>query len=605
GMTLRTPRNDAKFKKLLADAGDKLVVVQFYLVESIPRADIINKFRSLPEKYSQITFVNADVGRVKESVKKERIIYLPTFIVFKSEKRLATIITTSIEHLTQTISILEFDVSQVTFNDANGYKGKGNEYFKSTDYSSAIIMYSKAIEMEPAPTFYTNRAACYLQTKNFMKALEDCTAAIRSESRNLKAHFRASQAYLGLGNIQEAKVELDIATEIAPNDAQVRNEADKLKRINVCIRHGNDYLADQHYEDAILQFTNALSMVPMSASVRSSRAKAYLFIKKYQEAKKESLIVINDMNVKDPDAYFTFASSSYHLDNDLVNALGFVKQAILMDPEHAGAKKFIQNLKPLEKLQKDADAALSRNDYQTALDKLTELHKLDSNQESLTKHYTNMVTCAMNTCQYHLVIKYTTCLMEFNKKNARAYFNRGCARIKLKQYAEAIGDLETAIQVDPREKEYSNKLRECELELKKSKRKDYYGLLEVDESSDLDTIKKAYRVKAKEWHPDHREDHEREEATEKFKDVNEAYITLSDPEKRRRYDMGEEVDLQKVFEAQPDQDYDVQVHTFFDHDFDLFDVIKMYMFFERGGKFGGGHGKKGGPSRSGGRKKFR
>lgn len=65
--------------------------------------------------------------------------------------------------------------------------------------------------------------------------------------------------------------------------------------------------------------------------------------------------------------------------------------------------------------------------------------------------------------------------------------------------------------------------------------KDYYKVLGVDRSADADTIKKAYRKLAKQYHPDTHPDDK--EAEKRFKEVNEAYEVLKDPEKRKKYDM--------------------------------------------------------------------
>lgn len=66
------------------------------------------------------------------------------------------------------------------------------------------------------------------------------------------------------------------------------------------------------------------------------------------------------------------------------------------------------------------------------------------------------------------------------------------------------------------------------------KQKDYYAMLGVNRRSSKDQIKAEYRKLAKKYHPDTNLDDP--DAEEKFKDLNAAYNTLTDKEKKRRYD---------------------------------------------------------------------
>jgi molecular chaperone DnaJ len=65
-------------------------------------------------------------------------------------------------------------------------------------------------------------------------------------------------------------------------------------------------------------------------------------------------------------------------------------------------------------------------------------------------------------------------------------------------------------------------------------KRDYYEVLGVDKSSDAGTIKKAYYKLAKQYHPDTNPGDK--VAEEKFKEANEAYEVLSDPDKKAKYD---------------------------------------------------------------------
>jgi len=114
--------------------------------------------------------------------------------------------------------------------------------------------------------------------------------------------------------------------------------------------------------------------------------------------------------------------------------------------------------------------------------------------------------------------------------------------------------------------------------------KDYYKILGVDKSASPQEIKKSYRKLALKYHPDHNEGDKSAEA--KFKDLNEAYAVLRDPEKKQQYDM---------FGAEGFQNRFSQEDIF--RDFDLGSIFKEFGFGRggrtQGSQFGRGCGSRG------------
>jgi len=125
------------------------------------------------------------------------------------------------------------------------------------------------------------------------------------------------------------------------------------------------------------------------------------------------------------------------------------------------------------------------------------------------------------------------------------------------------------------------------------KYQDYYATLGVKRDASADEIKKAYRKLAKKYHPDVSKE---KDAEEKFKDVQVAYDTLSDPEKRAAYDQLGQYRPGEDFRPPPGWERNFRFEQGNLDDF--LDLSELFANFGRGGApFGGARG---GPGRRGG-----
>lgn len=110
-------------------------------------------------------------------------------------------------------------------------------------------------------------------------------------------------------------------------------------------------------------------------------------------------------------------------------------------------------------------------------------------------------------------------------------------------YEAAVRLLEKAKEVKPDKQDLVNPLlREAQIELQRSKTKDYYKVLGVSRDADERQIKSAYRKMTKQHHPDKaaKQGLSKADAEKKMASINEAYEVLSDPELRARFDRGDD-----------------------------------------------------------------
>ena len=68
-------------------------------------------------------------------------------------------------------------------------------------------------------------------------------------------------------------------------------------------------------------------------------------------------------------------------------------------------------------------------------------------------------------------------------------------------YEEAVQDFEKAKELDPNSKDIEHQLRQAKIELKRSKRKDYYKILDCPRHFTSSELKKKYHKAALKWHP--------------------------------------------------------------------------------------------------------
>jgi DnaJ family protein C protein 7 len=92
--------------------------------------------------------------------------------------------------------------------------------------------------------------------------------------------------------------------------------------------------------------------------------------------------------------------------------------------------------------------------------------------------------------------------INMNKEYVKVYMKRGDIYMVMEKYQEAVHEFTKVKELAPQTPGIREKVKNSQIELKKSKRKDYYNILELAKDAGESEIKKGYRLMAIKWHPD-------------------------------------------------------------------------------------------------------
>eukprot|EP00455_Lapot_gusevi_P022747 TRINITY_DN236_c0_g1_i1.p1 TRINITY_DN236_c0_g1~~TRINITY_DN236_c0_g1_i1.p1 ORF type:complete len:506 (+),score=151.41 TRINITY_DN236_c0_g1_i1:60-1577(+) len=459
-------------------------------------------------------------------------------------------------------------------------KAEGNTFYKKGQYARAIELYSEAIDLEPIAEYYGNRSAAYLMCKEYKRALLDCKRAIELDPTFVKALIRASKCSCQLGDLRGALDLLQRSPVASDPDVQVElNRVNALQRVLERARAGLD---EGKQESALSLIQDVLHEVSDSLEHRIMAIDAMIGAKQFEQAMTLSTDVLRSAP-NHPDALRVRGLSLYYTGNS-ANAIRHLQEALRIDPDNSKSMRALKMIKKVESVKQAGNDAFRAGRCQEAIELYTEGINLDPlNSEYVSTLLCNRAAAHMKLTRWQEAVNDCTACLDINENYSKAYVRRATCYSQLENYEEAVRDYEKALKLDPENSDLRQNIRQAKLDLKRSKRKDYYKVLGVSRDAEENEIKKAYRQLALKWHPDkNREPEEvRLEAEKKFKEIGEAFATLSDPQKRRRYDAGHD-DENGGFD--PEDMAGGGAHV---------DVNQIFqMFFGGGGRggFGGGFG---------------
>lgn len=423
-------------------------------------------------------------------------------------------------------------------------KEEGNLAYTAKKYKQALELYSQAIELCPqCAAYHNNRSACLLMLGQPRMALQEAREAVRLDPKYVKGLLRVAKCQIVLGDVAGASSALREATALEPHNAALDTERRNLDAVSRLTKELDLAIEKADYRRALFCAERALTVATGSSHLRCRRAECLVYLGRYSEAQD----IVHDMmraDSMDVDAIYVRGMCLYYQD-EVEKAFNHFQQVLRLAPDHQRARGVYRMAKSLKTKKEEGNLAFKKGKLPEALQLYSEALEIDpANKSTNSKLYFNRATVQSRLNKTAEAIADCTKAIELDPSYVKAYLRRAKCYLQSEQYEESVRDYEKVCGLD-RTRDHMRLLNEAKLELKKSKRKDYYKILKLARSATTEEIKKGYRKQALVHHPDRHSsasEAERKEQEHHFKEVGEAYAVLSDRNKRLRYDNGQDLE---------------------------------------------------------------
>jgi DnaJ homolog subfamily C member 7 len=370
-----------------------------------------------------------------------------------------------------------------------------------------------AVDAEPSnPTYLSNRAAAYISANKYNQALSDCVQANRLDPGNDKILHRLARVYTSLGRPQDA---LDTYAKI-PNASVT--DTSSARRALQAIEMAEKQIDAEDGDGKMALWSIGEAMKTLGAGTPTPRrwailkAKANLKVGSANALGEVQGITQSLMreNPQDATAIVLAGRALYLRDekprqgkSDYERAEDHFRQALALDPDNVDARNSLRTMKKLDRARTAANDLFKRGRYSEAVTSYTECLPIDpSNKVTNAKILGNRALSRMKIKEYDLAISDCDAALKLDPTYSKAKRTRAKAIGESGDWEQAVKDLKALAEDNQNDPELAKELRNAEIELKKSKRKDWYKILGVDKDAGEKEIERAYKKKATVLHPD-------------------------------------------------------------------------------------------------------
>ena len=450
---------------------------------------------------------------------------------------------------------------------ANSLKVQANAQFESGHYKEAQSLYTKAIEVlssssssSPSSllqdvqvqslleTLYSNRAATYLQTQQFPLCLQDCETILQQRGGNIatnaKVYVRAARACVQLGDLGQAARFLGDGLEHLPNNSALKKEMQKMESLVRMETKGRSDLQQEQFAAAKGTYGSLLKEAPSAVPFLLGAAQADLGLGLTDSALRLTKRVLTK-HPQNPVGCWIRGRAAF-LMGDGSLGIQLMQEALRLDPDSQEIKKSYKQSKQVHEWMLLAQKATFSRKFDETIDLLTKcvtvFCPLPAKSTLYANLYTTRAEAHLRLKHYSEALKDCALVVYAQEDCIPAWLIRFQAHHGLGEHAIALEHVRDLLQKWPQDPRLRQAYERADFLLRKEKRVDFYDLLGIPSISSEVEIRKAYKRKALELHPDKAPPDQQLVAQHRFQQLGQALEILTDDFQRKLWDEGYDPD---------------------------------------------------------------
>ncbi|EDO32703.1 predicted protein [Nematostella vectensis] len=416
----------------------------------------------------------------------------------------------------------------------------GKKLLSAGQLTDALSHYHAAVDGDPnnfLPRF--QRATVLIALGRSRSAIPDLDKVLELRPEFYQARVQRGNVFLKQGRFDEAHIDYEGVLRYSPENKDALQQLGVIEPIKRTVMEAKYAMERGDCHSAIEQLTHAIEVAPWDPELRMMRADCY-------ERQGDLIKAISDIKpttklINDNTQAFLRMSKLHYEIGELEEALREVRECLKLDQDHKQCHPFYKKMKKLNKQLSAAQDLINKEQYHEAIDKLKKALRTESKNKPLVgKARRQLCHCHLKLGFSQEAIKECNAALSIDENDVDALCDRAEAYILEEMYNEAVNDFQKAKSINEHLHKVQEGLDRAQRLLKQSQKRDYYKILGLKRNCNKREITKAYRKLAVKWHPDNYKGEDKKKAEKMFIDIAAAKEVLTDPEKRAKYDAGED-----------------------------------------------------------------